>query len=99
MTEKTRPGLPGPMRFVGAYTALFAVVALLAFIVPLAQGKTLIWEGDGFLMLTKRLEKGSYSWPRTSEDVRAMTPEQFKWLMHGFSIDPPIQVVNPDHCA
>ena len=47
MTEKTRPGLPGPMRFVGAYTALFAVVALLAFIVPLAQGKTLIWEGDG----------------------------------------------------
>ena len=47
MTEKTRPGLSGPMRFVGAYTALFAVVALLAFIVPLAQGKTLIWEGDG----------------------------------------------------
>ena len=61
--------------------------------------KALLWEGDGFLMLTKRLERGRYSWPRTSEDVRAMTTEQFKWLMHGFSIDPPIQVVNPDHCA
>ena len=56
--------------------------------------KGLIWEGDGFLMLTKRLERGRYSWPRTSEDVRAMAPEQFKWLMHGFSIDPPIQVVS-----
>ena len=61
--------------------------------------KGLIWEGDGFLMLTKRLERGRYSWPRTSEDVRALTPEQFKWLMHGFSIDSPIQVVNPDYCA
>lgn len=46
--------------------------------------KGLIWEGDGFLMLTKRLERGRYSWPRTSEDVRAMTPEQFKWLIFEF---------------
>ena len=46
--------------------------------------KGLIWEGDGFLMLTKRLERGRYTWPRTSEEVRAMSPEQFRWLMHGF---------------
>lgn len=25
-----------------------------------------------------------YTWPRTSEEVRAMSPEQFRWLMHGF---------------
>ena len=61
--------------------------------------KGLIWEGDGFLMLTKRLERGRYTWSRTSEEVRAMSPEQFRWLMHGFSIDPPIQVLNPEHCA
>ena len=43
--------------------------------------------------------RGRYTWPRTSEGVRAMSPEQFRWLMHGFSIDPPIQVLNPEHCA
>ena len=46
--------------------------------------KGLIWEGDGFLMLTKRLERGRYTWTRTSEEVRAMSSEQFRWLMHGF---------------
>ena len=50
-------------------------------------------------MLTKYLERGRYTWPHTSEEVRAMSPEQFRWLMHGFSIDPPIQVLNPEHCA
>lgn len=47
MTEKTRTGRPSPLRFIGAYTAAFAAIALLAFIVPIMQGKTLIWEGDG----------------------------------------------------
>lgn len=47
MTARKRPDLSGPMRFIGAYTAIFAVVTLLAFAVPIAQGKTLIWEGDG----------------------------------------------------
>ena len=61
--------------------------------------KGIIWEGDGFLMLTKRLESGHFSWPRNSSEVRAMTPEQFRWLMQGFSIDPPIKIVNPEHCA
>lgn len=61
--------------------------------------KGIIWEGDGFLMLTKRLESGRFSWPRTSTEVKAMTPEQFRWLMQGFSIEPPIKVINPEHCA
>ena len=43
--------------------------------------------------------KDRYTWPRNSEEVRAMSPEQFRWLMHVFSIDPPIQVVYPEHCA
>ena len=42
--------------------------------------------------------EGRYTWPRTSEEVRAMSSEQVRQLMHGFSIDPPIQVVNPEHC-
>ena len=61
--------------------------------------KALLWEGDGFLMLTKRLESGRFTWPRTSTDVRNLSPEQFKWLMQGFAIDPLIKPVNPKHCA
>ena len=34
--------------------------------------KGLIWEGDRFLLLYKRLELGSFSWPRTKEEALEM---------------------------
>ena len=61
--------------------------------------KGLLWEGDGFLLLYKRLENGHFSWPRNSSELRSMTPEQFRWLMYGFSIDPVIRDVSPKHSA
>ncbi len=61
--------------------------------------KGLVWEGDGFLLLTKRVESGHFCWPRNSEEARALTPLQFSWLMQGFSIDPVIHEVNPKHAA
>ena len=48
--------------------------------------KCLLWEGDGFLLLYKRIENGRFQWPRNSEEVMQMTPQQFKWLMEGLSI-------------
>lgn len=48
--------------------------------------KGLIWEGDGFLLLYKRLEKGSFRWPRTSEELKRITPDQYKYLMSGLEI-------------
>lgn len=48
--------------------------------------KGLLWEGDGFLLLYKRLEDGRFRWPRTESEVEAMTPKQFKWLMEGLTI-------------
>ena len=31
--------------------------------------KVLLWEGDGFLLLYKRLENGNFQWPRTEQEV------------------------------
>ena len=30
--------------------------------------KGLLWEGDGFLLLYKRLDNGKFQWPRTESD-------------------------------
>lgn len=49
--------------------------------------KALLWEGDGFLLLYKRLENGSFKWPRTTDEVREISPQQYRWLIEGLAID------------
>ena len=44
--------------------------------------KGLLWEGDGFLLLYKRVETGHFSWPRNSdelltEQIRIMNQRKF----------------------
>lgn len=51
--------------------------------------KALLWEGDGFLLMYKRLENGRFNWPRNENDVRKLTSEQYTWLLQGLSIDQP----------
>lgn len=48
--------------------------------------KGLVWEGDSFLLLYKRLNVGAFNWPRTKEKAMEISPEQFQLLMHGLSI-------------
>ena len=52
--------------------------------------KGLLWEGDGFLLLYKRLSNGRYQWPRSTEELKAMTHEQYQWLMTGLTPEPTI---------
>ena len=51
--------------------------------------KALYWEGNGFVLLYKRLESGSFQWPRKESEARALTPQQYRWLMEGLSVDQP----------
>ena len=55
--------------------------------------KSLLWEGDGFLLLYKRVESGHFTWPRSSDDLKSMSAEQSHWLMQGFAIEPVIHDV------
>ena len=49
--------------------------------------KGLLWTGDRFLLLYIRLADGCFQWPRTTQEARSITAEEFKRLMEGFSID------------
>ena len=49
--------------------------------------KGLLWTGDRFILLYIRLAEGRFQWPRTAEEARQISGEQFQRLMEGFSID------------
>lgn len=62
--------------------------------------KGLLWEGTGFLLLYKRFEAGSLSWPRTPEEAAELTPEQYQMLMNGLNpLNPKVKEVHPQQVA
>ena len=42
--------------------------------------KALVWDGDGFLLLYKRLDNGKYRWPRNEQEAKRLTEQQIRWL-------------------
>ncbi len=61
--------------------------------------KALYWEGDGFVLLYKRLESGRFHWPKNTEAVRSITDQQLRWLLEGLTIDQPRAVQKLDTTA
>lgn len=49
--------------------------------------KALLYEGDGFPLLYKRLSDGKFRWPRNESEVKAITMQQYRWLMDGLAIE------------
>lgn len=48
--------------------------------------KALIYEGDGFCLLYKRLSDGHFQWPRNQQEVYELKHEQYRALMDGFEV-------------
>ncbi len=51
--------------------------------------KGLYWEGNGFVLVYKRLESGRFQWPRDGDEALALTAQQYRWLMEGLEIVQP----------
>ena len=49
--------------------------------------KALWFSGDGFVLLYKRPNNGSFQWPRSKDDLKLQTPQSFRWLMEGLTIE------------
>lgn len=62
--------------------------------------KALLWEGDGFVLIYKRLSvEGRFRWPRTKEEVKLITWQQFDWLMSGLEIEQPKAFKSINECG
>ena len=49
--------------------------------------KALWFSGDGFVLFYKRLNNGSFQWPRSKDELKLLTPQSFRWLMEGLATE------------
>lgn len=48
--------------------------------------KLLLWERNGFWLMTRRLEQDRFTWPRR-EAVQVLTSEELHWLLEGLDLE------------
>ena len=57
--------------------------------------KVLYWDGQGFCLFAKRLEKGRFIWPVTTDGAVRLTPAQLSMLLEGIDWRAPIRTDRP----
>lgn len=50
--------------------------------------KILQWDGSGFWILMKRLDRDSFHWPDTPDELQKVTLKEIHWLCDGLSLNP-----------
>ena len=49
--------------------------------------KMVMWEGNGFVLWMKRLEKSRFQWPRDLQlDIIELNVQQINWLFDGYDL-------------
>ena len=57
--------------------------------------KVLYWDGQGFCLFAKRLEKGRFVWPVTKDGSVTLTPAQLSMLLEGIDWRRPVRTSAP----
>jgi transposase len=57
--------------------------------------KILWWDGEGLCLFAKRLERGRFVWPRTSEGAVHLTHAQLSMLLEGIDWRRPVRTHVP----
>ena len=83
-----------------SYTGLAAIIKLKFHLDPYSRcmfafcnrRRTLIkilqWDGSGFWILMKRLDRDSFHWPDTPDELRKVTLKEIHWLCDGIIPEP-----------
>jgi transposase len=48
--------------------------------------RLLMWERNGFVLWSKRLERQRFHWPRSEGAVMTLTGQELNWLLDGFDL-------------
>ncbi|OMF84650.1 hypothetical protein BK147_33080 [Paenibacillus sp. FSL R7-0337] len=48
--------------------------------------KMLYWEHNGFWLLYRRLERGTFQWPRSGDPSVVVSFRELRWLLDGLSL-------------
>jgi transposase len=61
--------------------------------------KVLWWDGQGFCLFAKRLNKGRFVWPLVKDGAITLTPAQLAMLLEGIDWRAPIRTDRPTAAA
>lgn len=61
--------------------------------------KLLWWDGDGFCLFAKRLERGRFIWPQATEGAVHLTTAQLAMLLEGIDWRRPVRTWHPERAA
>jgi transposase len=49
--------------------------------------KILLWDHNGFWLLYRRLERGTFQWPNGREGTVTVSNRELRWLLDGLSLE------------